>query len=137
MDGMRTIPNDEKTRESIKSWIERGQAIIFPERYEKWEECVKARVSDLFRGADLNDALEIMEALEKGASIEEVKNIFKSQQHSGESASMVRNIVFGFSTKGPDFWEATASKVSPEAKQVLDDKRQENQQLAEAHAKHM
>lgn len=127
---------EQKAKDSIPSWIERGQALIFPERYKEWEQCVQAHATDLYHGMDLDSALEIMEALDKGASMEEAKKMLDGQGHSDMSASMVRNMIFAFSSQGPEFWEATAyGKISPENKQILEAKKQENKQLAEAHAK--
>ena len=127
---------EEKAKESIPSWIERGKALIFPERYEEWEQCVQVRAKDLYHGMDLDAALEIMEVLDKGASIEEAKKILDDQNHSGMSDSIVRNIIFHFSSKGPEFWEATSFERIPlETRRIIKAKKKENKQLAEAHAK--
>ena len=127
---------EEKAKERIPSWIERGQALIFPERYEKWEQCVQDSVKHLYYGMDLDAALEIMEVLDKGASIEEAKKILDDQNHSGMSDEIVRSIIFHFSSKGPEFWEATSSERIPlKTKKIIREKKKENQKLAEAHAK--
>lgn len=119
----------------IPEWIEKGQALIYPERYEEWEKCVNARATDLYCGLELDAALEIMQAVENGTTIEEASEILNNQRHSGRSFSLTRNIIFSFSSKGPEFWEATASgEISPETKAVLEAKKQENIQLAQAHA---
>ena len=119
----------ERAKANIPNWIEKGEALIFPERYAEWEKCVVARASDLYHGLELDSALEIMTALENGASVEEAKQMFDKQRHSEAS----RNIVFAFSSKGPEFWEATAyEEISPENKQILEAKKQENAQLIQA-----
>ena len=119
----------ERAKANIPNWIEKGEALIFPERYADWEKCVVARASDLYHGLELDSALEIMTALENGASVEEAKQMFDKQRHSEAS----RNIVFAFSSKGPEFWEATAyEEISPENKQILEAKKQENAQLIQA-----
>lgn len=127
---------EQKTKESIPLWIERGKALIFPEKYAEWEQCVQTRATDLYHGTDLDSALEIMEALNKGVSMEEAKKIFDSQGHSGMSGTIVKNIIFAFSSKGPEFCESTIyGEIPPESKQIFEAKKQENQKLAEAHAK--
>ena len=125
----------ERAKANIPNWIEKGEALIFPERYAEWEKGVVARASDLYHGLELDSALEIMTALENGASMEEAKQIFDKQEHSGMSASMVRSILFAFSSKGPEFLEATTyGEISPEDKQILEAKKQENAQLIQANS---
>ena len=126
---------EQRAKENIPSWIEKGKALIFPERYSEWEKCVQVRATDLYHGYELDAALEIMTALENGATMEEAKQIFDKQGRSGMSASVVRSILFSFSSKGPEFWEATAyGEISPENRQALEAKKQENLQLAKANA---
>ena len=118
----------------IPSWIEKGKSFIYPERMEKWEECVKARAGDLYHGMDLDSALALMEKLDSGATMEEVKEMFDEQGHSGASAGMVRSILFHFSKRGPEFYESTAwGELSEEDKKVIEDKKRENAELAELH----
>ena len=125
---------EQRAIQNIPEWIEKGQALIYPERYEEWEKCVNARATDLYHGLELDSALEIMQALENGTTIEEASKMLNNQGHSGTSASLVRNIIFSFSSKGPEFWEATAyGEISPENKALLEAKKQENIQLAQAH----
>lgn len=122
-------------KQNIPSWIKKGQALIFPERYAEWEKCVQVNATDLYHGRVLDAALEIMTALENGATMEEAKQIFDKQEHSGMSTSIVRNILFSFSSKGPEFWEATAyGKISEENKQLIEAKKQENIQLKQNNA---
>ena len=121
---------EQRAKDNIPNWIEKGQALIFPERYAEWEKCVVASASGFYHGLELDSALEIMTALENGASIEEAKQMLDKQEHSGISESIVRNILFMFSSKGPEFWEATAyEKISLENKKILEAKKQENAQL--------
>ena len=118
----------------IPSWIEQGEKFIYPERMEKWKQCVEDRASDLYDGIDLDSALGLMEKLESGATIEEVKEILEQQGHSGASAGIVRNIIFHFSKRGPEFYEGTASKdLSDRDKKVIEDKKKENTVLDKLH----
>lgn len=115
---------EQKAKESIPSWIEKGQALISQERYEEWEKCVQARATDIYHGYELDAALEIMTALENGATLEEAKQILDKQGHTGRSASMVRNILFSFSSKDPEFWETTAyGEISAENNQLIEVKK--------------
>ncbi len=123
----------QKAYENIPGWIEKGQSLIFPERYAEWEKYVKAHATDLYYGFELDAALEIMTALENGATVEEAKQILDKQGRL--SSSLIRNIIFLFSSKGPEFWEATAhEEISAENKQILEAKKQENIQLAQNNA---
>lgn len=126
---------EERKKAKILYLIEKGEALIFPERYDEWEKYIamRARTNDLYCGMELGDALEIMTALENGATMEEAIQMFNRQGHSGVTASIVRDILFTFSSKGPEFWEATAyEEISEEDKKVLEAKKQENIQLSQA-----
>ena len=116
----------KRAKENIPVWIKEGEALIFPERHKKWKECVKARAADIYHGQDLD----IMKALDDGASIEEAQDIFNHQSHSSVTDSFVRNMIFSFSSRGPEFWEATAyGEISPENRELLEAKKQENEEL--------
>ena len=120
----------KRAKENIPVWIKEGEALIFPERHKKWKECVKARAADIYHGQDLDMALDIMKALDDGASIEEAQDIFNHQSHSSVTDSFVRNMIFSFSSRGPEFWEATAyGEISPENRELLEAKKQENEEL--------
>lgn len=118
----------------IPEWIKKGEEFIYPERAEEWKKCVEARASDLYHGMDLDAAIEIMEKLESGATLDEAKELLDSQDHSGASYGMVRNIIFSFSKQGPEFWEHTAyGEISPESKIAIADKKKENAELEALH----
>jgi len=125
----------EIARKRVPEWIERGMKFIFPERKEKWEKCVKARSEDLYNGKDLDAALDIMEALEKGASMEEASKMFDDQNHSGMSASIVRRMVFDFSSQGPEFYEKTVwREIPPEDKKIIEARKAENAELVKKYS---
>ena len=126
----RTARKEAEAKAKIPTWIKKGEAFIYPERMEEWTQCVEARASDLYHGRDLDDAIEIMEKLENGASLDEAKELLDSQDHSGTSYEMVRNIIFSFSKQGPEFWEHTAyGEISPKARQAIKDKKRENESI--------
>ena len=125
---------EAKAKAQIPSWLERGSNLIYPERAEEWKKCVEARASDLYHGLDLNAAIEIMEMLENGATLDEAKEVLDGQDHSGASYGMVRNIIFSFSKKGPEFWEHTAmGEISPQNRAILEEKKKENAELEALH----
>lgn len=58
--------------------------------------------------------------------------MFSEQNHSFMTSKLVRNILFNFSSKGPEFWEATAqTRLSKEAKKLIKEKKQENLRLSQ------
>lgn len=131
---------EERTREEaevkakIPAWIKKGEAFIYPERAEEWKKCVEIRASDLYHGMDLDAAIEIMEKLESGATLDEAKELLDSQYYSGSLYGIVTSIIFSFSKQGPEFWEHIAhGKLSPEIKMAIANKKKENAELAELH----
>lgn len=117
----------EEAKAKIPDWIERGSTYIYPEKMEKWAQCVEARAGDIFSGEDLDSALELMEKLESGASMEEVKEIFEEQRRAGRPVDRVRDILLDFAKRGPEFYESTASEeLLDEEKKVIADKKEEN-----------
>lgn len=82
----------------------------------------------------LDSALSLMEKLESGATMEEVKEMFDEQGRSGASAGIVRSILFHFAKRGPEFYESTAwRELSDEDKKLIEDKKRENAELEELH----
>lgn len=117
----------------IPNWISAGKKLMYCERYDDWDKCVEKRVNDIYRGNDLDFALQIMKALDEGATIDEARKIFEKQCHIGTTKFVVRDIVFAFSPKGPEFWEATVEgKISPRGKQMIEDKKKENEMLSKS-----
>ncbi len=96
--------------EKVPEYIARGEAIIYPQQKKDWEKCVYAKVSDLYVGKDLENALEIMESLAKDGDMEKAYKIYKDANHSGLSESSVRNIVVSFSEHGTRFYRYDAMK---------------------------
>lgn len=119
-----------ETEAKIPVWIEKGEALIYPERMEKWQKCVEVRAGDIYNGKDLDAALDLMEKLESGASMEEVKEMFYKQDHSGASAGVVKSVVFHFSKRGPEFYESIARReLSEKETKLIEDKKRENELL--------
>ena len=102
---------EEEYKKSIpnlrKQYLVDSLCLISPEQINEWIKVVDARLSDLYKGFDLTSAIEIMKALDGGASIENAKNIIDNQGHSGMSYGVVRLVVKQFSPRGQEFWDAT------------------------------
>lgn len=123
-----------EAKDKIPDWIEKGKEFIYPERMEKWINCVEARSRDLYHGMELDSALALMKKLESGATMKEAKEMFNEQGHSEAGAGMVRRILFHFAKRGPEFYESTALReLSEEDKKLIQDKKRENAELEELH----
>lgn len=118
----------EKAKAAIPSYIEAGKELIYPQKFESWKSCVKNRVSDLYHGADLVNALEAMKELENSGDFAKAKSIIDSAGHSGASYGMVMKIIVNFSKKGPDFYEFMEPEYSGDKKtqEFLNKLREEN-----------
>ena len=102
---------DEEYKRDIprlkKHYLVDSLYLIKPEMVDDWIRLVDARLSDLYKGFDLASAIEIMKALDGGASIETAKNIIDNQGHSGMSYCVVRLVVKQFGQRGQEFWDVT------------------------------
>lgn len=96
------LDNTVNATKRVNEFIERGNKLIYPQLQERWERCVQARVSDLYHGSELENALEIMEALEAGKSIEDAMKLV-DDGHSGNSYGVMVSIVTDFSKRGVEF----------------------------------
>ena len=123
---------NEMTREAkIEEWITRGEAFIYPERMDEWEEYVESRSKDVNNIGEVESVLALMEKLESGATMEEVKEMFDEQD---PSARMIRKMMFRFAKRGPEFYESTVGReLSEDDKRVIEDKKRENAELEELH----
>ena len=100
------IAEEKKAEEKIPEWIERGKKFIYPQQEEMWKYCVDVRAHDLYHGNDLENALDIMECLDNGGTIEEANKILDDENHSGTSYGITLSIVLSFSKRGPEFYRA-------------------------------
>ena len=74
------------------------------EKYrENWAKCVPIRLDDLYRGMELGNCLEIVDQLNKGKQLEEVKPLIENQGHSGMSFGLVCSMVKSFCDRGNEF----------------------------------
>ena len=111
----------------VKYFIARGKEYIYPEKMGEWKEFVDviARTNSI---STVKLTLDLMEKLESGAEISEVKELYG--QHDGD----IRNIILHFSKRGPEFYENTAHFPLKESKkEELAYRRAENERLEELH----
>lgn len=119
----------EQAKAKIPSWIERGKELIYSKRYEDWENYVIRSVNSRFAGAEIEDALRIMTALEEGATMEEIKQSFKS-----DGGIAARGAIFSFLKRGPEFLEAVMYPTEEFRRPEIEAKRRENEELARINA---
>ncbi len=74
------------------------------EKYrELWAKCVPIRLNDLYQGMELSSCLDIVEQLNNGKQLKEVKTLIKNQGHSGMSFGLVCSMVKSFCNRGEEF----------------------------------
>ena len=93
---------------NIPFWINEGKKVIVPEKHVEWEACVNSFINSQCYYLLVDDALDIMYELEAGSSIDYVKEIFISQEHSVNDSFIVKNIVYMFSKRGKEFFDAVS-----------------------------
>ena len=101
--------------------------MIYPQRQETWKDCVKIRAHDLYNGMELDNALDTMECLENGGTIEEANKILEDANHSGMSYSVTLSIIVSFSKRGPEFYRFVTKNLTPEQEGELAKIEQENE----------
>lgn len=95
----------------IDSYIERGKKVISEDKWESWEEIVPVRVSDLYHGMELDNALTILESYKEGRDLDKVRKIFDDAEHSGWSAGLVASIIKKFSDDYKEILPALGYKI--------------------------
>ena len=102
----------EALEKVIQEYIEKGKPLIYPQMGEAWEKTVRGRFKDMYQGADLDEALYIMQKLDDGLPLEEVKEYMDNCDYprdnyygSGEFGRMVDMIVIDYSKRSPDLYE--------------------------------
>ena len=92
----------------MEELIVRGQMIVFPERVEQWEEYVEKSFSEKYKGQDAAEALQIIEALNRGIGLDKAKEMLTEIEPNGEANGLVRRAVLLFANHGPEFWKETS-----------------------------
>lgn len=96
-----------KAQSKIPYWIEEGNKLIYPQMQQEWARCVAIRAGDIYHGAELDNALEIMKVLDNipgEEGLTEAKKIFNDAGHSGFTYGITTSIIFTFSKRGPEFY---------------------------------
>lgn len=100
---------ERKHKESIpkltKQWIDRGEKVLSPDKLDEWKRCVPMRLNDLYEGMELGCTLDVIEALNNGATFEEAKQIVEGQHHSGMSFGLMCSMFRSFYDDGVRFAE--------------------------------
>ena len=91
--------------DKITEYKEKGRKIIDNVYWDTWDKMVPIRLDDIYRGMDLDSALELVEALNNNCSLNEVKRIFDEQEHSGISSSLVKSMVRDLCDRGKVFYD--------------------------------
>ena len=127
---------DEQAKKlaNIKSqvWLKRGYDLVYPEKYDYYKETMeKVANSGAFGIECMDNALEVMELLDSGASVEDAVELFDSKELDGSIFFNTENLILNFSKRGPEFEEAYFSIKGydmPEAKrEAIENIKAENQ----------
>ncbi len=130
-----------QAKSKIPDWIKKGQALIYPQMFDRWETCVSVRAKDIYHGTELDNALEIMSILDRvegQEGLDQAKQALDNANHSGTSYQITTSIVLDFSKRGPEFYrEIYNSKILSEedlelVEQICNDKAERNQAFEDA-----
>ncbi len=97
-----------KEQEQMDDLIRRGQMIVFPERAEQWEREVEASFNGEYKGQEAEEALQIIDALNRGVDIKVAKRMLTEIEPNGKANGLVRRLVLLFANRGPEFWRETS-----------------------------
>ena len=95
--------HEEAIPQLTEEWIAKGNTILDEKYHELWAKCVPIRLGDMYQGMELGNCLEIVEQLNNGKTIEEVKPLIENQGHSGMSHGLVCSMVNSFCDRGQEF----------------------------------
>ena len=98
----------DRINEKKPEFINRGLDLVYFERFPQWKECVDNFSNNKYGGNPIEIALEIMEALDRGDSVAIAAKMINSDNK--KLNSIVENIVFRYSKKGPEFKEYMLGK---------------------------
>ena len=106
----RALKNREKCITLIPGFINRGRKVIFPEKYEEWENYVNENIG---MPCIIETVLLIMEQLDKEFDIEKASKILIDRKDVIYPV-LVTNLVFRFSPFGAHFYQYHNSIISTE-----------------------
>lgn len=122
---------EREAEKKIPSWVERGKAFIYPEKVEDWTNMVKSRAKGIFYGEDIEDALAVMEKLDAGMPVEEIREFARGRNYLGNTFGSSNAIIFAFSKRGPEFITKMLDSLSLAEVMKISDKQRQNNRLAE------
>lgn len=122
---------EAEAEKKIPEWIERGKALVYPEKFENWTAMVEARAKGIFYGEDVEDALVVMEQLEAGVPVEEIKMSAGGKTYIGSTFGSANAIIFAFSKRGPEFITKMLDNLSSGEVMKITDMKRQNSRLAE------
>ena len=85
-------------------WYDRGQKLIYPEKMIEWRKMVNTQALNGYDyGQKIDWALELMEMLDRGCTVEEVDKAMDDLNLSGSSYMFLCRVILFFSKRGPEF----------------------------------
>lgn len=91
-----------KIPELTKEWIEEGHKVLSEDKWQIWDECVPIRLSDLYKGMELGQCLDIIRTV-KERSITDGIEVMRNQGHSGMSWGLMKSMIKAFCDCGDEF----------------------------------
>ena len=129
---------DQKRKAEVQAkvpqWKERGHKLVYPEQEKEWDRCVDIRVSDLYNANELEYALQVMEALDAGKSVEEAIEIAEKYDYSGASWGVMKSVVTNFSKRGPEFYRATLKQLDGRENHYIENLVERNKLLEQGYS---
>ena len=111
--------------------MEKGLKLVYPEKQNEYLDFLLSRVK-LSDGLYIDRALEVMQALEDGKSVEEAAELIKDFGFT--FASLVKSVVLSWSKRGPEFFKATLTfpyeDLLPDTKRDIARIEKENSEYA-------
>ena len=98
---------EKKVPHYIQHYLDKGHKIIDETYWSEYDKIVEPCVRGMYKGSDIDQALELIQMLNDNDEIADVVKKLKLQDHSGFSMSVVRTIVRDFCNRGMIFFEAT------------------------------
>ncbi len=104
--------------ETLSDKAERGKRIIDPDLIENWISDIVNDTFGCFYGYITECALEIMEAIEEGNSLEEIEEIERKQKQTELTKNGIKDIVNKYSRKGyPEYAPRSLADMSRKLKE--------------------
>ncbi len=108
------IKRELESLKKIPGWIERGDAIMYPQQKNEWEKVVREGSRDTYHGSYFDNALDIMESLAKEGDLKKAYELYENPGHTGAAGSKVVNLIMNFSEMGTLFYRYACLKQGVE-----------------------